>query len=434
MTNNQDPIGKWVMVVGNGTMITPSVFFEEITENSIKIYHFDEEKSSFPLKIDTKNRQMITNDTYRIDYELISDNLLKEKHTYNGKNTETHFVRLHPTIINLPIEEAIKKQYIMYAKDAPGNMRDQIFDLSNLNVSQSIDLHIQKILGTHFMIATYGRKKTWLFPIKEIGINYLLIYGFSLSNSFIKLDEFIPKKQPITKGESDVFFEPKLNLLIDELNRHRTNISNELNVALEDKNYLVAHYLADSYAKTNKKFNALSTIKNKNHPEIIWNEQILERTKQRLKSEDTVDYLKDSLLNYIEVYEKKIQRFKEEKIKQTSMSNQLKNAIIELLNCKIQNIRLILKEKYSTTLNISINKNELVLVLQCDGNERFLDCNFTVLKSLGFIEKEKDYIYGIQKFEIDKIDIVLTLLSRFVFDAFYFESLDSPLKLLISKN
>ncbi|WP_271783388.1 hypothetical protein [Aquimarina algiphila] len=428
--HSQDPKGKWMMIQRGDTYTIPSGYIEEITDQQLITYNYDKVHIKTPLQIDTINHRFIFKNNHTLTYRLYGDRILtKTQINHEGEPIITDYVRLLPTTIHYPIKEVLKKQYKMRDDDTPGNMLEQIFDFNNADILNSVHLSIDNILGTYCIVGTYRKEKAWFFPIKEIHQDHLLIYGLDPIKDFIKLQEYIPKEKLPVQGKLNVFIEPKLDLLIQELGIQKDKLYTEIEEASKEWDFLIAHHLTEAYHKVNKKFNALSAIKNKNHHHITTYEMLVKMQKENVEKE-TDKYLVKVTLDAIEEYEEKLGKLKAQEHELRPEAYQLKDAIFQLCDQNIQSITLILKEEYHTSLHMSIEKNNLILLLQCHGKEGYLDCDFQKLNTLGFLAEESNYTYVFKKFDKEKIEHVITFLSRFTFDVFHAQSLDNPMKLI----
>ncbi len=430
--SKQNPIGKWMLILPQGVDVLPSGYIEEITPNEIIFYSFDEIQNRFPLKIDQKNQLLITSEVHKAKY-FIEDNVLKKTTIYeDGEISEMMYLRLFPTLITNPLEDILQRQYKLLAKDTPSNIKAEIFDFSNSNIKRSTDIIIEEILGTHYIVIIYLGRRANMFPIKEIHLDHILIYGFKKDGGFSTLQQHIPPANHTIEGKPDVFLMPKLNLLIDQLASERAYLSQQIDDFTKERDYLSAHYHAEGYRLINRAFNTMSTIKNEHHKDISFYQTMLSRYKTLLQ-EEAEDYSRNSLQAQIEDFETKINRLQSAKTTFRPNTDHIKKALQELAKNELKRIKLILKEKYNTTLNIYwLDPDSLQLVLQFHGNEGYLDCHFDILTSLGFYKEEVDYYYTVNNFSKEKIDEVITILSRLFFDAFYPHTLDKPMKLIVS--
>ncbi len=430
--NHQSPCGIWLMLMPQDNGTCPSSYITKITSQEIINYTFDELLYTNPLQIDIANQQLILNDTHKISYEFLNDRILKKTGIFNEEPNLTTYIKLLPTNLHCTIHDVLKKQYILRSQDTQINMGDYIFDFSNSNPHISIDINIDTILGTHFIIGTsYSKRKEWIFPIKEIHQNHLVVYGFDPLGGYTTLYEHIPEEKITIEGRADVFIPPKLDLLINELKEQKDALHKQITEAAEDWEFLTAEYLIDSYREAKKKFDTVSAIKNNNHRTISFNEYMIGIHKKSLNRE-TEEYRQKIDKESIAECEEKIRRLKAEKNELRPETSNLKDAIEQLYDQNIRNIQLVLKEKYEASLHLSLHENNIKIALECNGNEGYLDCNFDMLKSLGFNQEASNYIYVFKDATEQKTGILLTFLSRCIFDVFHVESLDNPMKLIVS--
>ncbi len=420
------------MISTQGRYTFPTGYIEELTNHELIFYQYDTVQAKTPLQIDTINQQLILNGTETVSYHFPYNNILtKTQLDPEGETTLIYYTRLLPTAIHYPIEKILKKQFKMRKEDGPSNMYKQILDFGNTNILQSVQLGIENILGTHCIVGRSRKDLNFFLPIKEIHEDHLLIYGLDPIDGYAKLEEHIPKDESPIQGKPDVFTEPKLDLLIEELAAQKDRLTQKIEKASKEWEFLTAHHLAEVYRKVNKKFNALSAIKNKNHHHITTYEMMVRRQKESLE-EETDDIRLTASRDFIEENEEKLEKLKAQQHKLRPETYKLKEALHELCDQSIKGIRLILKEKHQTSLKMSLQKNDLILVLECNGNEGYLDCDFKTLLRMGFKAEGHHYKYIFEDFDKEKIEDILTLLSRFTFDVFYAGSLDTPMKLIIT--
>ncbi|GAA4272054.1 hypothetical protein U6A24_11140 [Aquimarina gracilis] len=204
---SQNLKGKWALVLDNNRFSIPGCMVIEITDKEEITYSFNEFIDSTALKIDTINNVLIKGieryihkynlrDSISLTYyfekkEEINENEIK-------KTTKIDYIKLLPTQINYPIEEVLKKKYISFYKEVETssnnatisfirNKENQISNISSTSGDNSYML--EKIDDTYCIVNYLGKNRLWFWPIKEIHGDYLLVYGVSGREGFVKLHE-----------------------------------------------------------------------------------------------------------------------------------------------------------------------------------------------------------------------------------------------------
>ncbi|WP_160111947.1 hypothetical protein [Aquimarina sp. AU58] len=211
IVNSQKLTGRWSMVIPPDTYVSPDCPIINITKDKLITYSFDIFESEKFIQVDYKNEKIRiekqNNTEYR--FKLVNEYTLRTYQTIpNAKELYFDYVKLYPTIINIPIEEVIKKQYEHYFTKSfsqqngfikfQGSMcSDEVEKMIGID---RCDLYkIESIEDTVFIVYYSNKElRRHIIPIKEINKDHLLIYGVAGKEGFVKLHEIKEVKKSKT--------------------------------------------------------------------------------------------------------------------------------------------------------------------------------------------------------------------------------------------
>jgi len=180
----QDLDGKWLITKEGDTYIVPENLIMEINSDSMKIFSFDELKSSIPIKI--KKDKIIINQKQIDLVEFINKNriTIKSQGKVNDKDSliATEYVRLIETKTKLSSEEIQNLSFnfnwnderlkVLFNKEL-GN--PQI--MKNMEKDELTKILLEKIDSTYFISIYESGKREIVLPIKEVSNDRMILYG-----------------------------------------------------------------------------------------------------------------------------------------------------------------------------------------------------------------------------------------------------------------
>lgn len=221
-----------------------------------------------------------------------------------------------------------------------------------------------------------------------------------------------------------------LDIVIAELEKTAKMLVQEKEACLKDFDYLGAHEFSLAARKIGRQLNVLRHLKNRNH----W---VIGATKRMIKNYASMYEKRPSSNTYERLkYEKeKLEQLEKEAAKNRLDTHVLQDLFYELLENKINRFTLILEERRQIKLIAKIQDSSLILSMPIPPfiNNRpvFRNENTIPLQQIGFINKGEFFELTILDFQENKILKIIEILSRIIYDAFHFQDLDKPLKVIV---
>ncbi len=222
----------------------------------------------------------------------------------------------------------------------------------------------------------------------------------------------------------------KLENIILELLKNQELLQQEIEDCIYNFDYLGAHYNSIALKKVNRKIQTFQNLINPNYDKIAWIERQIENYKSRIekeKEENMITFF-NSKINQSEL---ELSKLKNKNTEFRDQSFNLTWKLLELNNGIISKIDLLLQERNSISIEFTKNKNNLLISINenhfkilTHGKEYQIE-----MKNLGFINLDGNYILEINNFNNLKVNKVLEISSRIIFDIFYYKNLDNPINL-----
>jgi len=222
----------------------------------------------------------------------------------------------------------------------------------------------------------------------------------------------------------------KLENIILELLKNQELLQQEIEECVSDFDYLGAHYNSIALKKVNRKIQTFQNLINPNYDKIVWIERQIENYKSRIEKEREENMI-SYFLSKINQSESELSKLKNENTEFREQSFNLTWKLLELNKGIISKIDLLLQERNSISIEFTKNMNDLLISIKENhfkiltfGNEYQ-----TEMKNLGFTNSDDNYILEIKDFNNLKVNKVLEINSRIIFDIFYYKNLDNPINL-----
>jgi hypothetical protein len=239
------------------------------------------------------------------------------------------------------------------------------------------------------------------------------------------------KKTKLANQRIHRMHKSELTELIEYLESEKNNLEKQKNDCLRESDYEGAHYFSPALQEINRQLNVLYNLDDPDYDE----KSRLERYKSTFDiplEGFECEHLKGIYAPRKKELEDQIQGLNNRIKKQTLDGQEFDDAVYELIEKRITGFRLHLKRKENCYLDFMLNENNSILISSNPLGDSEDDYLMTQLKEkmpeLGFAFNDRkncmEYSYELRTFK-NSFDIKV-LVSRIVFDVFYYKELDNP--------
>lgn len=194
--------GKWCASADLSMILVPSAMIIEIDHKNSKLhtYSFDELFVTRQLKLDTINLTWQTG-IDKLDVNPVQEVIIinKEKFKislYDERNEQCNyqeFVKLIPTRIRVPLESVYNTTFENFYENWQFEKAPNIV-FSNVKNSDNFKRDVftlEMIDQTYFICHYYNSSRSQVYPIKEIGKGYMIVYGIAGINRDVRINKIL---------------------------------------------------------------------------------------------------------------------------------------------------------------------------------------------------------------------------------------------------
>ncbi|MFZ6002278.1 MAG: hypothetical protein ACOYW3_17325 [Bacteroidota bacterium] len=229
--------------------------------------------------------------------------------------------------------------------------------------------------------------------------------------------------------------------MIDELEKEKANLQRLIDEAVNEQEYLSAHFHSEALEQVNQRLFTLRNLDDERYDQLHSLELVIENMKMRMEKEPN-DRSKSILSELIAQKEKELTELKQQPKKQkTSDTNHLRDNLDQFAKGKVRGLKITLSKADDVVVEIRNTKNGTRLTMpkikKLESEYLLTEEGLSKLAGLGFLLNEKG----------DRATIILTesksaltekvmrLISIIVFEVFYFKQLGNDAAIeLINRN
>lgn len=218
-----------------------------------------------------------------------------------------------------------------------------------------------------------------------------------------------------------------LDETIEIYQQQKQQIDRLILAAIEEGDYLSAHYHSNGRRQINYKLQVFNTLQDPNHDQKQYLQKLLDRSSEFYigRGKGIPEYIQDMV--------KQLAQLNQRDNLHCYDTQHIDDALFELSEGKLNSFKLILIKEQSLELNFTVSDKILQISfppLAKIKEKYLLESKIPPLTSLGFKANESGQLAFRQNLTVFKDTLLLKqLLSRIVFDVFFFKELDQPLTL-----